>query len=80
MVSKEDTDWLTNPDAVAWLRLAADWSGEALSLANRLRKDLSAERARLVLEQAELRRRAADKFSLAATMFFTPRRARTGDR
>src|SRR5688572_33309619 len=73
MARTADTDWLTSPDPAPWLRLASDWSGGALALANRLRKDLSAERARLVLEQAELRRRATDKFSSAAGMFFTPR-------
>jgi THUMP domain-containing protein len=38
---------------------------------SRLRKDLSHERAHLVTEQVELRRRARDKFSLAEQMFFT---------
>ncbi|HEX5105807.1 MAG TPA: class I SAM-dependent methyltransferase, partial [Pirellulaceae bacterium] len=37
----------------------------------RLRKDLSAARAHLVVEQAELRERARDKFSAAEQMFFT---------
>jgi hypothetical protein len=37
----------------------------------KLRKDLSAERVHLVLEQAELRARGREKFTLAGSMFFT---------
>ena len=40
--------------------------------ARRLRRELSAERARLVVEQVDLRRRAAEKFGdLPQRMFFT---------
>ena len=37
-----------------------------------LRKELSAERVHLVLQQAALRHRARDKFAAAERMFFTP--------
>ena len=37
------------------------------------RKDLNADQVHLVLEQAALRRRAGEKFTLAAQMFFTPK-------
>jgi len=47
-------------------------NGPTLKLADRLRKDLSAERARLVVQQAELRQRAGEKFDNADRMFFTP--------
>ncbi len=46
--------------------------GPTLQLATRLRTALPAERARLVVQQAELRRRAAEKFTRADRMFFTP--------
>ncbi|HEY2148454.1 MAG TPA: hypothetical protein VGH32_10985, partial [Pirellulales bacterium] len=55
-----------------WLELAMAHAGPTLQLATRLRKDLPAERARLVVQQAELRRRAAEKFARADRMFFTP--------
>jgi hypothetical protein len=40
-------------------------------LAALLRKDLSAERAHLIIEQTELRQRAKEKFGRASEMFFT---------
>ena len=40
-------------------------------LRERLRKDLSLQRAHLVVEQIELRRRAREKFSLAEKMYLT---------
>lgn len=42
-----------------------------LGLAERLRRDFSAEQVHWLLETADLRRRAAAKFSRAADMFFT---------
>jgi hypothetical protein len=45
--------------------------GPPLRLADRLRKALSAERARLIVQQAELRRRAAEKFVHADRTFFS---------
>ncbi|HEY2414192.1 MAG TPA: hypothetical protein VGI40_18255 [Pirellulaceae bacterium] len=60
--------WLTSPDAEPWLALEAD---DPLRLLARLRKDISAERAHLVAEQIDLRRRGCEKFRRADRMFFT---------
>ncbi len=64
--------WLVSVDGRQWLNVAAVSGDPPLRLTNRLRKYLSAERARLVIEQIELRRKAAGKFSRADQMFFTP--------
>ena len=66
-----DYRWLTTEAAAKWLDLAAVADEPTLKLAARLRKDLTAEQVHLVLEQVGLRRRAAEKFSLAGQMFFT---------
>jgi hypothetical protein len=73
----EDYQWLVSDAAAPWLdrggcllRSKTGSGGELAKLASALRKDLSAERAHLVLEQVELRKRAAEKFSLAERMFF----------
>jgi hypothetical protein len=71
MASELDIDWLTSAAAVPWLEMATCAIDRPLALAARLRKGLPAERARLVAEQGELRRRAAKKFSTAERMFFT---------
>jgi hypothetical protein len=68
---ESDYRWLTSDAASKWLEFAAAADASTLKLAARLRKDLTAEQVHLVLEQTALRRRAADKFSLAAHMFFT---------
>ncbi|HND54596.1 MAG TPA: hypothetical protein PLV92_19425, partial [Pirellulaceae bacterium] len=68
-----DLAWLVGDAARPWLERAAAESQVSVRFAQSLRKDLSAERARLVCEQAELRRRAREKFSLAGEMFFTRR-------
>ncbi len=74
MANFDDYDWLTG-DAAAGALLAAfalDGRTELQQLSD-LRKSLSAERARLIVEQIALRRRAVTKFGpLAAQMFFTP--------
>jgi hypothetical protein len=81
----DDYRWLVSDAAGPWLALACEElvlggcvlqnktrSGDdLLKLASRLRKDLSAERTHLVIEQVELRHRARDKFSRASQMFFT---------
>lgn len=69
-VPPDDYRWLVSEAAKPWLALAAGESA-SVQLIQRLRKDLSAERAALVAEQADLRRRARHKFALAAEMFFT---------
>ncbi len=74
----DDYRWLVGPDAAPLLAeaarhlQAADGRGEALiSLNEALRKTLSPERARLIVEQTTLRRRARKKFARAERMFFT---------
>jgi hypothetical protein len=67
-----DIEWLTSPAAEPWLaEAAAAGPAPSVQLAARLRRDLSAARVHLVLEQAELRRRAKAKFADAERMFFT---------
>ena len=74
-VAMEDYRWLLSDAALPWLEVVLrelpQSGGPDVSLISRLRKDLSASRVHLVLEQAELRRRGEDKFSRAAKMFFT---------
>jgi hypothetical protein len=70
--SRDDYRWLTTSEAVPFLDLATA-SNDPLHGATALRRGLSPERARLVAEQAALRRRARAKFSLADRMFFTAR-------
>src|SRR3954454_15048809 len=71
----DDYRWLVSDAAARWLAIAR---GEAESpssavvrLVSQLRKDISLERAHLVVEQIELRGRAREKFSQADTMYFT---------
>ena len=72
MPLESDIAWLTSPAAESWLDLAMRATDGPLALATQLRKDLPADRARLVAEQADLRRRAAEKFVLTERLFFTP--------
>jgi len=65
-----DYRWLVSPEAADWLARAAAMDERTLSLGG-LRRDLGAERARLVAEQVHLRRRAREKFPSAERMFFT---------
>jgi hypothetical protein len=66
-----DYIWLTGDEAGAMLAdLAAD-ATPLHTLLTRLRGTLSAERAHLLVEQTELRRRATAKFTQADRMFFT---------
>ena len=67
-----DYEWLTSEAAIVWLELVAQAQGSLVSLASRLRSELSPARAHLVIEQIELRRRARKKFRLTDSMFFTP--------
>ncbi len=64
-----DYRWLVSEEASGWLEKVA---GQAASvqLAASLRRDLSADRAALILQQAELRQKARSKFPLAERMFF----------
>ncbi len=67
----DDYRWLVGPSARAWLRRVEEDRRDTLAIAQSLRRDLSAGRAHLLLEQVELRRRARDKFADAGSMFFT---------
>jgi hypothetical protein len=68
----DDYRWLVSEAAQPWLaRVDETPSAELAALVPRLRKELTAERAHLVVEQTELRRRAREKFSAAGQMFFT---------
>ena len=68
-----DFEWLISDAARPWLAEAAEEASASLvTLTTRFRRELSAARAHLVLEQAALRRRAREKFRLADAMFFTP--------
>ena len=73
MASASDIEWLTSPAAEPWLEMAIREIADPLTLATRLRRALSPDRARMVIEQANLRQRAAEKFALAGRMLFTPR-------
>lgn len=74
MANFDDYAWLTtDPVATSTLLALASDSRTELQQLNELRKSLSPERARLIVEQIALRRRAVTKFgSIAARMFFTP--------
>jgi hypothetical protein len=71
----DDYQWLVSDDAAAWLDRACQTDQTLLAIAQELRKDLSPARAHLVLEQVELRHRAArsGKFVDTDRMFFTTR-------
>jgi hypothetical protein len=66
-----DYKWLTGSEATAYLAELAV-SAEPVHVAiERLRRSFTAARVHLLVEQAELRRRAKEKFSAADRMFFT---------
>ena len=68
--------WLVDTEAAALLRLAQDdflAHTSPLKIAKNLRSSTSLTRAALVMEQAQLRIRAKQKFPLADEMFFTKR-------
>ena len=67
----DDARWLIGEEGRVSLAQAADWDGPLVAQVARLRRNLSAERAHLVLEQVGLRRRGREKFALAERMFFT---------
>ena len=68
----DDIRWLTSEAAADILAAAATLTGELTTRLKQLRTALSPERARLVMQQVELRERARDKFSHPERMFFTP--------
>ncbi|HXT58789.1 MAG TPA: hypothetical protein VN699_09135 [Pirellulales bacterium] len=67
----DDYRWLIGAEGRNWLAEVAQAPGELPNVAGRLRKELSAARVHLLLEQVELRRRGQKKFSAADRMFFT---------
>ena len=74
--TRDDYLWLMSEDAAAHLSNAMDAfrnQANVVRLARNLRKDVSMTRAALVMEQAQLRLRAAAKFSAPEKMFFTRR-------
>ncbi|MFN0017896.1 MAG: THUMP-like domain-containing protein, partial [Pirellulaceae bacterium] len=78
LISPKNPDplvWLTSDAALPYLDVASrELKADSLvRLTAKLRKTLSAEQVHLVLEQVDLRRRAAEKFSAAEQMFFTPK-------
>ena len=64
--------WLVSEAARPWLARAAENLPSTPNLVLRLRRDLTAEQAAVVCQQAELRVRARAKFSRAESMYFTP--------
>jgi hypothetical protein len=64
--------WLVSAEAAPWLELAGANLAPSVAAVARWRKELSAERVHLVLQQAMLRHRAREKFSVAERLFFTP--------
>jgi hypothetical protein len=67
-----DYQWLVSDEAVKWLADFAESTELSHRLQERLRKTLSSDRARLVVQQVELRRKAVEKFGdVAGRMFFT---------
>jgi hypothetical protein len=68
----DDVRWLVSREGSKTLDFASTLTGELTTRLKRLRATLTPERARLVLEQVDLRRRAREKFTAAEKMFFTP--------
>jgi hypothetical protein len=70
--SIDDYRWLTSAAATHYLEGLAASSGPLIAQIARLRRELSAQRTHLAVQQATLRRRARAKFAAADRMFFTP--------
>jgi THUMP domain-like len=66
-----DCQWLVSPAAEAVLARASA-EPDLFARTAALRRELTAERARLVLEQVALRERGLKKFARAPRLFFTP--------
>jgi len=69
----DDLRWLTGDEGRAWLARMDPKAEATPALVASLRRDLSAGRARALLDQVALRRRAADKFAHPEQMFFAAR-------
>jgi hypothetical protein len=72
-IELDDYRWLVSSAAERWLASLADEQRPSAATVAALRRELSAARTHLVLEQIELRRRAKQKFSAADRMYFTGR-------
>lgn len=68
-----DYRWLLGDEGRQWIAQVADDPQTLVVQADRLRKQLSAQRTHLVLEQVELRRRAREKFGEWADRMFLTR-------
>ena len=66
-----DIEWLTGDEAGVVLAELAESTGPLHSAVARLRRTFTAAQTHLLLEQVDLRRRAAAKFTKPAQMFFT---------
>jgi hypothetical protein len=66
-----DYRWLTSADAQPWLAFAADPDRPLHHRAAKLRQSLSPVQVHLVLNQAELRARAVEKFDSGEELFLT---------
>jgi hypothetical protein len=67
-----DYAWLTGDEAAGWFARLADDTRSELQQLSALRRELPSQRARLLVQQIDLRRRAVNKFGdMAARMFFT---------
>ncbi|QEG35656.1 class I SAM-dependent methyltransferase [Bythopirellula goksoeyrii] len=74
MTEFSDYHWLVSDEARPWITTAAESDLPSHRLVENLRRSLSTERVRLVVEQVGLREKASEKFgSLARQMFFTDR-------
>lgn len=63
--------WLVSEDARSWLEWLGGVDVNAIGTLTRLRQELGNDRSTALLTQAELRKRAARKFTHAKQMFFT---------
>lgn len=71
MPDYDDYRWLIGAEAQRVMSVLASSTGDLLRAAASLRRDHSASRVHLLLEQVELRRRGRAKFADAERMFFT---------
>lgn len=67
----DDYHWLIGDEAKRWIAETQACDDLPVVRVGRLRKALSQQRARLILEQVDLRHRAREKFPEADKMFFT---------
>lgn len=71
MIPLDDYRWLLSEEGTRWVNRVTDEQLPLVSQVSRLRRELSADRVHLILEQVELRARGRSKFVDADRMFFT---------